>query len=314
MQSLCGKATLRGGSASSLKRARPWVEEFVHFLTTHRGLGYESCRSARYFAQDFLSWRFKNGRVRWSLVSVEDLWSYAERCARQLKPRSANRGLSVLRRFLSFVQMRGACPLHLVQSVPHVATFGQSVLPEVLNGRQRHALLASFKRRTGGGCRDYMMALCMVDLGLRSIEVVRLRLSDINWENRILSVPATKTDRGRQLPLPSHLAKALRTYVSMRPPTDCDRLFVGHRFRTGQPVSTSAVRSAMRAAYRRCAFPPSWSGTHRLRRTFATRLYARGADLKHIADLLGHRSLSTTNSYAQVDLQGLRALAQPWPI
>jgi site-specific recombinase XerD len=43
-------------------------------------------------------------------------------------------------------------------------------------------------------------------------------------------------------------------------------------------------------------------------------LYARGADLKHIADLLGHRSLSTTNSYAQVDLQGLRALAQPWPI
>ena len=77
MQSLCGKATLRGGSASSLKRARPWVEEFVHFLTTHRGLGYESCRSARYFALDFLSWRFKNGRVHWSLVSVEDLWSYA---------------------------------------------------------------------------------------------------------------------------------------------------------------------------------------------------------------------------------------------
>ena len=175
---------------------RPWVDEFVHFLTTHRGLGYESCRSARYFAQDFLSWRFKNGRVRWSLVSVEDLWSYAERCARQLKPRSANRGLSVLRRFLSFVQMRGACPLHLVQSVPHVATFGQSVRPEVLNGRQRRALLASFKRRTGGGCRDYTMALCMVDLGLRSIEVVRLRLSDIDWENRILSVPATRQTGG----------------------------------------------------------------------------------------------------------------------
>ena len=38
-ESVCGKATLLGGSASSLKRARPWVEEFVHFLTTHRGLG-----------------------------------------------------------------------------------------------------------------------------------------------------------------------------------------------------------------------------------------------------------------------------------
>ena len=314
MQSLCGKKTLLGGSSSSLKGASPWVDEFILFLTTHRGLGYESCRSARYFAQDFLSWRFKTGRIRWSLVSVEDLWSYAERCARRLKPRSANRGLSALRRFLNFVQMRGACPLQLAQSVPHVATFGQSVPPEVPNDRQRRALLASFKQRTSGGCRDYTMALCMVDLGLRSIEVVRLRLADIDWENRILSVPATKTDRGRQLPLPAHLTKALRIYVSMRPPTDCDRLFVGHRFRTGQPTSTSAVRSAMRAAYRRCGFPPSWSGTHRLRRTFATRLYDRGADLKHIADLLGHRSLSTTNFYTQVDIKGLRTLAQPWPI
>jgi len=290
-----------------------WWDDYSHFIITHRGLGHESQRAARFFVRDFLSWRFQSSEAQWSKVTVNDIWSYAERCARRLKPRSTNHGLSVVRRFLRFVQMRGSCSPELVQAVPHVATFGQSVPPVVLTSQQRRALLASFTQASSNTGRDRAMALCMIDLGLRSIEVVRLRLCDIDWQQNILSVPATKTGRGRQLPLPLHLAKVLRAYIPTRPATDCDRMFVGHHFRRGQPVSADAVRAAMGAAYRRCGFPSGWCGTHRLRHTFATRLFARGADLKHIADLLGHQSISTTNLYAQVDLVGLRALAQPWP-
>jgi len=291
-----------------------WWVDYSHFISRHRGLGHESFRSAKFYVRDFLSWRFHNGQARWDQVSVRDIRAYAQHCARRLKPRSANRALSVLRGFLRFVQMRGLCPPALAQAVPRVASFGQSVQPEVLSARQRRSLLAAFAHNSPNACRDHAMALCMVDLGLRAIEIVRLRLADIDWERKILSVPATKTGRGRQLPLPLHVASALRTYVSGRPDTSCGQLFVGHHFRRGQPISTSAVRSAMRSAYRRCGLPEKWSGTHRLRHTFATRLFARGADLKHIADLLGHQSVSTTNIYAQVDLNGLRALAQPWPV
>lgn len=291
-----------------------WWKDYSQFITRHRGLGDESHRAARYFVRDFLSWRFRRGEARWAQVGIKDIWSYGERCAQRLKPRSANLGLSIIRRFLRFVQMHGACSPELAQAVPHVATFGQSIQPAVLTDQQRRALLAAFTQRSSNACRDYTMALCMVDLGLRSIEVARLCLSDIDWARKLLLVPATKTGRGRQLPLPRHIAAALHAYISTRPATDCDRLFVGHHFRRGEPVSTAAIRGAMRAGYRRCGFPRSWSGTHRLRHTFATRLFARGADLKHIADLLGHQSISTTNLYAQVDLNGLRALAQPWPV
>jgi site-specific recombinase XerD len=76
---------------------------------------------------------------------------------------------------------------------------------------------------------------------------------------------------------------------------------------------TSVVQTAMHRAYQRCGFPQGWCGSHRLRRTFATRLYVRGVDLKQIADLLGHRHIVTTTRYAQTDVTGLRALAQPWP-
>lgn len=307
------KALAPRRGAGRVPKWERWWEDYSRFITRHRGLADESRRAARYFVRDFLSWRFRSGEARWAQVGIKDIWSYAEQCAQRLKPRSANLGLSILRRFLRFVQMHGACSPELAQSVPHVATFGQSIQPEVLTARQRRALLAAFTQRSSNACRDYTMALCMVDLGLRSVEVVRLCLSDIDWAQKLLSVPATKTGRGRQLPMPRHIATALHVYISTRPATDYDRLFVGHHFRRGQPISTSAVRGAMRAGYRRCGFPRTWSGTHRLRHTFATRLFARGADLKHIADLLGHQSISTTNLYAQVDLNGLRTLAQPWP-
>jgi integrase len=66
----------------------------------------------------------------------------------------------------------------------------------------------------------------------------------------------------------------------------------------------------MDRAYRRCGFV-GWFGTHRLRHSFATRLYARGATTKEIADLLGHRLVATTDHYIQT--KDLQPLAQPWP-
>jgi site-specific recombinase XerD len=54
-------------------------------------------------------------------------------------------------------------------------------------------------------------------------------------------------------------------------------------------------------------------GTHALRHTLATRLLRAGANLKEIADILGHRSIDTTAIYAKVDLARLSTVGLPWP-
>jgi site-specific recombinase XerD len=56
-----------------------------------------------------------------------------------------------------------------------------------------------------------------------------------------------------------------------------------------------------------------WAGTHVLRHTAATRLHRRGASLKEVADILGHRCLDTTAIYTKVDLPALAAVGLPWP-
>jgi site-specific recombinase XerD len=99
-----------------------------------------------------------------------------------------------------------------------------------------------------------------------------------------------------------------------RPQSDCAQLFLSDPKRCGTALSVGAARLHVIRAFRQCGFPASWGGVHRLRHTFASRLHTHGANLKQIADLLGHREIETTNLYAQVDVRDLRALVQPWPL
>lgn len=293
-----------------------WLDDYAHFLTTVRGLAPITRTGYVSDARAFMGWQFGGRPARWSQVQAADLWHYGEWCvrAKRHKPNYINRKLSALRQFLSFVHLRGACSAQLGYAVPKISNYGQSASSDFLTDRQRQSLLSSFNLRSAIGRRDHAMALCMVDLGFRAIEVARLRLSDIDWRREELDVPVAKASRGRRLPLPRHVAQALRVYIDRwRPASLCPQVFMGHRAPINRPITTMVVRTAMHRAYQRCGLPQGWSGTHRLRRTFATRLFARGINLKQIADLLGHRHITTTTRYAQTDIAGLRAVAQPWP-
>jgi integrase/recombinase XerD len=292
-----------------------WLSDYLQFLRTHRGVGRATLELSEASVKAFMGWQFGTGRASWSRVRPTDIWSFASRYVRGVKPITGKSRLGYVRRFLNFVHLRGACGPELAAAIPKVAVCRAAPRPEVLSPSQRRKLLGSFRRSTPEGKRNYAMTLCMLDLGLRAGEVIGLRLQDIDWQARQLSVRFTKTGRGRRLPLPTDVLKALRDYLRTGRPQNAsfDHVFLRHPRRSGYPLSRSALKAMVRLAYCHCGFPPTWSGTHRLRHTFASRLHQRGVDMKPIADLLGHRRLDSTNLYTQVNLDALRRLAQPWP-
>jgi site-specific recombinase XerD len=293
-----------------------WIDDFTGFLKDHRGLGPKTCAAYRRLLEQYLAWQFGRGEGDWSRVTPQDVWDYAQAFRRGRTAGTLNHELVRLRRFFLFLELRGHGAARLANAVPRFSNFGQFAHPAVLSEQQRRALLASFDLTTTTGLRDHGLALCMVDLGLRPSEAARLTLQDVDWEAKMLTVPKTKTDRGRELPLAARMVSAMRRYVRRgRPATLCQSLFVRpDASGAHMPMDARTIGYAMKAAYRRCKFPREWNGSYRLRHTFATRLHARGADLKEIADLLGHQHLKTTTIYAQVDPVGLRALALPWPL
>lgn len=220
-----------------------------------------------------------------------------------------------LRSFLRFLQMKGLCDTRLVTALPTVPNWKLARLPKSLTHDQLHALLDAFDRGTATGCRDYAMALCLSQLGLRAGEVARLALDDIDWRAGTLRIVAGKARRDGILPLPVTVGRAIIAYLRRgRPSTSQRRLFVRHRVAAGEPLSSSAVRSAIRRGFARSGAQGVRSkGTHTLRHTAATHMLQAGASLKEIADVLRHRSLDTTAIYTKVDLPRLAAVALPWP-
>ena len=289
-----------------------WLDDYAGFLETDRGLAPISRYQYLRVARRYLQWQFGRKAAVWKRARPDDSWRYAARLQRAgYDPRSLNTELCILRQFLRFVHVRGACSPLLAKAVPSFSERGRLPRSDVTSEAERRKFLNSFDRHTPAGTRDYAMAVCMLDLGLRCIEVVRLRLGNIDWDRATLTVPPAKGGRGRVLPLPRHVASALRGYVRVRPTTGHEILFVGIVTLVGRPVTNGTVSSAMERAYRRGGI--NRHGTHRLRHSFATRLLRGGANMKEIADLLGHRLLKTTNRYTHADPHDLRTLVRPWP-
>ena len=231
---------------------------------------------------------------------------------RKLTSGGARHVTTSLRSFLRFLEFTGRVRAGLSDAVPQTAQPREHQLPRVLDTEQWRRFMSSFPLHTPIGQRDYAMALCLSELALRADEVAGLTLGDLDWRAMTLRLSRTKQRRQRLLPLPDRVAKALAAYLKQgRPQTKSRALFVRHRAPLGEPLRGRFVRRIIRRAFIRCGI--DLTGTHILRHTWATCAHRRGASLKLIADLLGHRSLDTTTRYAHVNLEELRQASLPWP-
>jgi integrase len=219
---------------------------------------------------------------------------------------------SALRCYLQFRRLAGDQVQHLLMGVPSVANWRLAPLPEVLSEMEIEQLLRSFDQPFPSCKRAYAMMRCLLDLGLRCGEVVRLCLDDIDWHAGTIRVKASKSRRIDLLPLPAKTGRAITNYlISERPPTSNRAVFVRHVAPRDEPIGTGVVQRAVHDAYRRCGW--NRRGAHILRHTVATRLLRVGTPLKEIADILRHRNLDTSLVYTKLDVDRLAAVGLSWP-
>jgi len=214
--------------------------------------------------------------------------------------------------YLKFRKMLGDDVGKLLRAIPRAAHWRLAALPDVLSPAQIDAVLASFDDQLPSRCRAYAMVRCITDLGLRCSEVVKLRIDDIDWRNGIIRIARTKTHFTDALPLPTATGTAIADYLRHeRPKTNNRAIFVRHVAPYDLPIKAGVAKRAVTAAFARCG----WHRTdpHVLRHSIASRLLRDGTPMKHIADILRHRSLDTSKIYTKIDIRRLSAVAMPWP-
>jgi site-specific recombinase XerD len=217
------------------------------------------------------------------------------------------RKLAAIRTFYRHLVDRGeleANPADLVASPKK-----DSYLPRVLKPAEVAALLDRIPATKPLELRDRAMFELAYAAGIRAEEIVNLDLESFDADAEEVRVEG-KGGRTRVLPVGEHASRALDRYLARgRPALDTS----GHPAlllsKSGRRLSTSDVRRRLKLRAREAGVSP-----HTLRHSFATHLLEGGADLRAIQELLGHASLSTTQTYTRVESSRLkRAYARSHP-
>jgi integrase/recombinase XerD len=284
------------------------IDEFCDTLWLEQGLAKNSLDAYRRDLRLFARWLEVKRPERDGLLAVqaEDIAGYFADRHPESKPSSANRRLSVLKRFYQLALRQrqiGTDPCLKMASAKQPTRFVHT-----LTEAQVEALLDAPDVRTPLGLRERTMLELMYASGLRVSELVALKLVELSLNDGVLRITG-KGSKTRLVPFGEQARLWIERYLKeargeiLNGQVD-DALFVTGR---GGPMTRQMFwllikKHAASAAIRAPLSP------HTLRHAFATHLLNHGADLRVVQLLLGHSDISTTQIYTHVARERLKHL------
>ncbi|MBI5017228.1 MAG: tyrosine recombinase XerC [Deltaproteobacteria bacterium] len=286
----------------------PWVEAFASHLTYERNASHHTVRNYLRDVGAFRAWAVErqgrgSGDALWTGVDAVAVRAFLGSLHADHARTSIARSLSALRTFFSYLVREGHLGASPAEGV--TAPKAQRRLPTFLPVDEIFHLLDSVAAEGILGARDRAMFELLYATGIRVGELVGLSGEDVH----LASATARIRGKGRverEVPVTETAVEALRQYLELRraaaaPLAPEGPVFLNARGGrlTDRSVRRILDRWVVRASIARHVSP------HTLRHTFATHLLAGGADLRAIQELLGHKSLSTTQKYTHVGIEKL---------
>lgn len=289
------------------------LRRYDQYMEQVRGLAPKTREGALRLIEALLRKHFGDDAIRFEGITPERVRRFFAAQAKNYKtPSSLGVVVSALRGYFRWRATLGDRTHALVGAVAYPANWQQASLPKSLEPAEVEQLEAALGQSGPSMLRADAIVRCALDLGLRSGEVARLSLDDIDWDAGTITLRRTKGRREDVMPLPEATGQAIAAYLrGERPKTGHRMVFARHMTPRERPIGPDLVRKTIRQAYARAGLPHTRS--HLLRHTMASRLLAGGASLKEVADVLRHRSLNTTLIYAKLDSGRLVEVALPWP-
>ena len=172
-------------------------------------------------------------------------------------------------------------------------------LPNLKNNRKLPVVFSQQELRllfkTPQRLKQRVLLSLIYSAGLRVSEVCKLKLTDIDFDRKLIHVRLSKNNKSRYVVLSDFIAKGLCGYIEGAKPKDF--LFNGRE--KGAPLGHGAVQQSFRLAMEKAAIKKD-ACVHTLRHSFATHLLEQGVDIVTIKEQLGHAHIQTTMMYLHV--------------
>lgn len=294
-----------------------WIRRFLlEYMVGERNLSYNTQRSYRDTLRLLLPYLAIKTRRKIDRLRVEDLSAtHVRGFLQDLEEKrgccaaTRNQRLAALRSLSRFIAMRDPGCLAWHQELCRIPS-KQAVRPLIsyLEKDEMDALLLAPNRATHQGQRDYAVLLFLYNTGARADEVAHVSVGDLHIgaaPNRDPSFVLIhgKGGKTRHCPLWNRTIEELRSLVQDR--AISEPVFLNRLFQplTRFGIHTLVERNVTKAAANLTSLARKRVSPHTIRHTTATHLLRAGVDINTIRAWLGHVNLSTTNIYAEVDLE-----------
>lgn len=176
-------------------------------------------------------------------------------------------------------------------------------------------LVSSVDRTTKYGKRDFIVILLAGELGIRSGDIIRLKLSDIHWEHNTIEFIQYKTKMLNQLPLLENIKYAFLDYLkNSRPDNQSELIFIGIK-NGGNQLTNTFIHGIVSKYFRKTGIDISERkhGPHAMRYSLASNLLHNNTPMHVIKEVLGHSNMDTTRIYLNIDIDTLRTVSLEVP-
>lgn len=224
--------------------------------------------------------------------------------------RSISRKVSSARSFFKFIHKEGI--INVNPTLNLITPKINKKLPYFLYSQEVNKLIEAPPNKTLFGIRDRAILEVLYGTGIRVGELINLNIRDIDFNEKIIRVFG-KGSKERILPLGNPSIRAIQEYLENKnlfnknkfiKMNDKDALFLN---RFGGRLTARSIRRII-TKYMKMAGLNKKLSPHVLRHSFATHLLGGGADLRSVQELLGHKSLSTTQIYTHITKERLKTI------
>ena len=287
-------------------------ERLLDLFVAHQEYGTNTQDDAAWAVRKYLS-HFENlGHETLATVTNHDVQSFILKVASEVKTSTLHDLFLYLRHFHIFLKETGEEAPDCVELFSH-HVYREMPIQGYVTDDELDRILNVIDTSTEVGKRNRAIILLGATTGLRACDIIRLKLTDIDWRKGEIRVEQKKTNVEVRLPLLSEAGAAIQDYIlHARPQNHCSELFLRCLSPKTAIEDAVAVGTMFKDYQRRAGIerlPFDGKGFHGLRRRLAKKLLISGSSLAMVAQVLGQTDMQSTLQYLALDTDNLKECA-----
>jgi len=293
-------------------RLNEYYENIRSSYISAGGFSPKGTSDATWVCRKYFAWLILEGHAELSGVGVSEIQRFIIHCSHHMKGTGLHNVKLYMKKLYAYLAGNG----YAADDYSGLFAFPVSRVSRLfpaLPPSEIAAMLELINKRTPKGKRDYAIVLLGVVMGLRAIDIARLRLTDIDWRMGEIKIVQAKTGKSLALPLTKDVGEAIRDYILHgRPETTTDTLFLSchapfRGFSNGVAIGDMYDYYRLRAGLPRDAY--DGKGFHALRRTLGKNLITSGISVNMVAQVFGGEDIDATEKYIALDSEHLKECA-----